>query len=69
MKKGTIKWFNPVKGFGFITPDDGTKDVFIHISAIESAGLSGLQEGQGIEYDLVRDKRGRNSAGNIRLAD
>lgn len=67
MKKGTVKWFNPVKGYGFITPEDGSKDVFIHISAVESAGISGLQEGQTVEYDLVRDKRGRNSAGNLRL--
>lgn len=67
MKKGTVKWFNPVKGYGFIAPEDGSKDVFIHISALESAGISGLQEGQAVEYDLVRDKRGRNSAGNLRL--
>ncbi|RMD63926.1 MAG: cold-shock protein [Alphaproteobacteria bacterium] len=69
MHKGTIKWFNPVKGYGFIQPEDGSKDVFIHISAMESAGLSTLQEGQAVEFDMVRDKRGRNSAGNLRLVD
>jgi CspA family cold shock protein len=69
MTKGTIKWFNPVKGFGFIAPEGGAKDVFLHISAIESAGLGHLQEGQQVEFDLVRDNRGRSAAGNLRLID
>lgn len=67
MTKGTVKWFNPVKGFGFIAPEGGAKDVFVHMTAIESAGLGHLQEGQPVEYDLVRDNRGRTSAGNLRV--
>ncbi len=69
MNTGTVKWFNGTKGFGFIQPDDGSTDVFVHISAVERAGLRGLNEGQKIEYDLVRDKRsGKNSADNLRAA-
>ena len=66
MNKGTVKWFNDQKGYGFIQPDDGSKDVFVHISAVEQAGMNGLAEGQKISYDLVTDKRtGKTSAGNL----
>jgi CspA family cold shock protein len=67
MNTGTVKWFNSTKGFGFIQPDDGAADVFVHISAVERAGLRGLNDGQKISYDLVADKRsGKNSADNLR---
>jgi CspA family cold shock protein len=65
MPTGTVKWFNAQKGYGFITPDGGGSDVFVHISAVEQAGLNGLNEGQKVEYDIV-DNRGRSSAGNLR---
>jgi CspA family cold shock protein len=69
MNTGTVKWFNSTKGFGFIQPDDGSTDVFVHISAVERAGLGNLSDGQKISYDLVRDKRsGKNSADNLRSA-
>ena len=64
MAVGTVKWFNEMKGFGFIQPDDGSKDVFIHISAVEKAGLSSLNEGQKVKFDLVTE-RGRTNAGNL----
>ena len=64
MATGTVKWFNATKGFGFIQPDDGSKDVFIHISAVEKAGLSSLNEGQKVKFDLVTE-RGRTNAGNL----
>ena len=67
MTEGTVKWFNSQKGFGFIQPSDGGKDVFVHISAVERAGLSGLAEGQKISFDLITDrKNGKTSAGNLR---
>ena len=67
MAQGTVKWFNGQKGFGFIQPDDGSKDVFVHISAVERAGLSGLNEGQKIAFDLVADRRtGKSSADNLK---
>ena len=69
MPSGTVKWFNTVKGFGFIQPDDGSKDVFVHVSAVDAAGLSGLSEGQKVEYELVPDNRGRSAAGNLRAID
>ena len=66
MTQGTVKWFNSEKGFGFIQPDDGTKDVFVHISAVERAGLQGLQEGQKVTFELVADRRtGKSSAQNL----
>lgn len=65
MPTGTVKWFNPVKGYGFIVPDDGGSDVFVHITALEQAGLDGLQENQKVEYELV-DNRGRTAAGNLK---
>jgi cold shock protein len=69
MTKGTVKWFNGQKGFGFIQPDDGGKDVFVHISAVERAGMSGLGEGQKVLFDLVADRKtGKSSAGNLRAA-
>jgi cold shock protein len=65
---GTVKWFNPTKGFGFIQPDDGGQDVFVHISAVERAGLSGLAEGQKVSYEVQLDsKRGKSSAENLRI--
>jgi CspA family cold shock protein len=66
MTQGTVKWFNSQKGFGFIQPDDGTRDVFVHISAVERAGLQGLQEGQKVTFELVADRRtGKSSAQNL----
>ena len=66
MAKGTVKWFNPTKGYGFVQPEGGGKDVFVHISAVERAGLSTLNEGQNIEYELVANK-GTESAENIKV--
>ena len=67
MNTGTVKWFNSQKGFGFIQPDDGNKDVFVHISAVERAGLYSLNEGQKVTFDIVADSRtGKSSADNIR---
>lgn len=64
---GTVKWFNATKGFGFIQPDDGGKDAFVHISAVERAGLDGLVEGQKIQFELVSDRRsGKMSADNLK---
>ncbi|WP_374306292.1 cold-shock protein [Methylocella sp.] len=69
MTTGTVKWFNPDKGYGFIQPDDGGKDVFVHISAVERSGLRHLQEGQKINFEVVADKRtGKSSADNLRAA-
>ena len=68
MPVGTVKWFNPTKGYGFIQPDGGSsKDVFVHISAVERAGLSGVAEGQRVEYELQQGRDGRASAGNLKL--
>jgi cold shock protein len=67
MSTGSVKWFNGQKGFGFIQPDDGGKDVFVHISAVERAGMHNLNEGQKISYDVVADpKTGKSSADNLR---
>jgi len=69
MSTGTIKWFNAQKGYGFIQPDDGGKDVFVHISAVERAGLGTLREGQKVSYEVVPDRRsGKSSADNLRVA-
>ena len=66
MPTGTVKWFNPTKGFGFIQPDDGGQDAFVHISAVERAGMRDLQEGQKVSYELVADKRsGKMSADKL----
>jgi CspA family cold shock protein len=65
---GTVKWFNAQKGYGFIRPDDGGKDVFVHISAVERAGMGGLAEGQKVKYDVAVD-RGKPAAANLALAD
>jgi CspA family cold shock protein len=66
MAVGTVKFFNMNKGFGFITPEQGGKDVFVHISAVERAGMRGLADGQKITFDLERDRQGRDSATNLR---
>ena len=69
MNTGTVKWFNATKGFGFIQPDNGGTDVFVHISAVERAGLRSPADGQKISYDIVQDRRsGKNSADNLRAA-
>ena len=69
MASGTVKWFNVQKGFGFITPNDGGKDAFVHISAVERAGLGTLREGQKVSYEIVADRRsGKSSAYNLRAA-
>ena len=68
MTQGIVKWFNGQKGFGFIQPDDGTKDVFVHISAVERAGMGSLNEGQKISYEVVADRRtGKSSADNLQV--
>jgi len=69
MAKGTVKWFNTVKGYGFIEPEDGSKDAFVHISAVERAGLASLHEGQKVEYELVPGQQGKSSAENLRVED
>jgi cold shock protein len=69
MSRGIVKWFNSQKGFGFIQPDDGGKDVFVHVSAVERSGMHGLNEGQTIIFDVVADRRtGKTSAQNLRTA-
>ena len=69
MTQGTVKWFNSQKGFGFIQPDDGSKDVFVHISAVERAGMRSLNEGQKVTFDLVADRKtGKSSADNLKAA-
>jgi CspA family cold shock protein len=69
VSSGTVKWFNSQKGFGFIQPDDGSKDVFVHISAVERAGLDALREGQKVSFDVVADRKtGKSSADNLRVA-
>jgi CspA family cold shock protein len=67
MSTGTVKWFNAQKGYGFIQPDDGGNDVFVHISAVQRAGMTGLQEGQKLSYELTQDRRtGKSSADQLR---
>ena len=67
MATGTVKWFNATKGFGFIQPQDGNQDVFVHISAVQAAGLQGLNDGQKVSYDVVSE-RGKQAAANLKLA-
>lgn len=69
MATGTVKWFNPTKGFGFIEPDDGSKDAFVHISAVERAGLRSLSEGQKVSFELQAGQNGRSSAENLSVID
>ncbi len=66
MAIGTVKWFNPQKGYGFIQPEDGAKDVFVHISAVERSGIGNLREGQRLSFDIERGQQGRVSAVNLR---
>ncbi len=66
MPTGTVKWFNTTKGYGFIAPDEGGKDVFVHISAVERSGLTGLADNQKVDYELQEGRDGRSSAGNLK---
>ena len=66
MSEGTVKWFNAQKGYGFIQPSDGSKDVFVHITAVERAGLGSLNEGQKVSFDLERGQQGKTSATNLK---
>ena len=67
MSNGTVKWFNPTKGFGFIMPEDGSKVVFVHVSAVERAGLSSLSEGQKVSFDLQTGQQGKLAAANLKV--
>ena len=67
MANGTVKWFNPTKGFGFIQPEDGGSDVFVHISAVEQAGLAGLDDNQKVSYELESGRNGKESATDLKL--
>ena len=69
MAKGTVKWFDATKGFGFIEPEDGSKDAFVHITAVERAGLSGLRDGQKVEFELIAGKNGKMAADNLVALD
>ncbi len=69
MPTGTVKWFNATKGFGFIEPEDGSKDAFVHISSVERAGLTSLREGQKVSYDLQPGQNGKSSAENLSIVD
>ena len=69
MTTGTVKFFNPIKGFGFIEPEDGSKDAFVHISAVERAGLNSLSEGQKVSYELQPGKNGKSSAENLSVIE
>lgn len=69
MPKGTVKWFNPTKGYGFIAPDTGGKDVFVHISAVQKAGLRSLNEGQKVSFDVEQQQNGRSAAVNLSAGD
>ena len=67
MATGTVKWFNPAKGYGFIEPEDGSRDVFVHISAVERAGLATLEEGRKVSFELVSGRNGKMAAENLAL--
>jgi CspA family cold shock protein len=69
MAQGTVKWFDSVKGYGFVQPDDGGKDAFVHISAVQQSGLDGLREGQKVSYDLVPGRNGKEAAENLTALD
>ncbi len=69
MATGTVKWFNPAKHYGFIQPEDGSNDVFVHVTAVEAAGLTTLREGQRVEYELENDEKGKVSATNLAVLD
>ncbi len=69
MPTGSVKWFNSVKGYGFIQPSDGSRDAFVHISAVEAAGLTSLRDGQKVEYELVPGRDGKSSAENLVILD
>ena len=69
MATGTVKWFNPTKGYGFIEPEDGSGDAFVHISAVEAAGLSSLNDGQKVSYELQSGQNGKSSAENLTVVD
>ena len=69
MANGTVKWFNPTKGYGFIEPEDGSKDAFVHISAVQSSGLAALTEGQKIRYELVEGRGGKMAAENLEIIE
>ncbi len=66
MPTGTVKWFNTTKGYGFIAPDDGGKDIFVHISAVEKAGMTGLADNQKVEFEMIEGRDGRQSAGELK---
>jgi cold shock protein len=68
MPKGTVKWYNTAKGYGFIAPDTGGKDIFVHVSAVEKSGLTGLADNMPVEFDLIEGRDGREMAGNLRKA-
>ena len=67
MPTGTVKWFNTTKGYGFIAPDDGGKDIFVHISAVEKAGMTGLADNQKVSFEMIEGRDGRQSAGELKL--
>ena len=69
MTTGTVKWFNPVKGYGFIEPEDGSSDAFVHITAVQQAGLDTLSEGQRVEYELQPGNNGKQAAHNLQVLD
>ena len=69
MTTGTVKWFNTVKGYGFITPDDGDKDVFVHVTSLEKSGFRSLEEGQKVSYEIAISKEGKQAASNIKILE